>query len=132
MNAILNSKKNIENTNINKPKPAYKMVNKIAGIKVQENGSLTRPDDIYDIQVSDFVVEIDRLFLSNLSNKDRSDMIEEGINSCKEQLKAKGLKVLGSHMQSHPPKDEPHISLSVVSDEKLNTIVDNMNKVRIV
>lgn len=36
---------------------------------------------------------------------------------------------MGSHMRSNPPKDEPHITVSVVANKRLSPIVDNMNKV---
>jgi hypothetical protein len=110
-------------------KTSYPLVKKLAGVKVQQNGGLTRPDDIYDVKVADFIVEIDRAFLSQLTNKEISDMIESGMEICKDQLKSNGLKVLSAHMRSHPPVDEPHSTVSVVADDKLSAIVDNINKI---
>jgi len=116
-------------SNATTAKTTYPLVKKIAGVKVQEDGGLTRPDRIHDVNVADFIVEIDRSFLAKLTNRDAAGMIEDGIKVCKDELKANGLKIMGSHMRSHPPQDEPHITVSVVADEILNTIVDNMNKV---
>lgn len=107
----------------------YSSVKKIAGIKIQDNGLFTRPDDIYDVQVSDFIIEIDRDFLSQLTNQDASNIIKEGTEYCKEQLKASGLKIMGSHMRSNPPNDEPHIVVSVLYDERLYAVIDIINKV---
>jgi hypothetical protein len=116
-----NNKKDIEN-------PKKKII-KLAGIKAQKDGGLTRPDEVYDVQVADLIVEIDRSFLSQLTNKDAADMVKEGMDICKDQLKLNGLKVLSSHMQSNPPEDTPHILLSIVADKRLSDIVDNINKV---
>jgi hypothetical protein len=110
-------------------KATYPLVKKIAGIKVQEDGGLTLPDEIYDVNVADFIVEIDRSFMAKLTNKDAADIIREGFEVCKDQLKESGLKIMGSHMLSNPPKDKPHITVSVVDDKRLNAIVDNINKV---
>lgn len=109
-------------------KTSYLLVKKLAGIKIQDDGGLTRPHEFYDVKISDFIVEVDRSFLSKLTKKDASYMIKDGIEACKKQLKSNGLEVLSSHMQSNPPKDEPHILLSVVADERLSAVVDNMNK----
>ena len=108
---------------------AYNSAQKLVGIKVQKDGSLTRPDDIYDVQVADFIVEIDRSFLSTMSNSEVSDMLSKGIESCKKELESNGLKIMGSHMQSKPPEDEPHIKLSVLDDDRLRIVVGNMHKV---
>jgi hypothetical protein len=128
MSATDNNKKSIGMLDKEIDYMAYNSVKKLVGIKVQKDGSLTRPDKIYDVRVADFIVEIDRSFLSQLANKAASDMIEKVINSCKEELKSHGLKVLSSHMQSNPSKEEPHILLSVVADERLSIVVDNINK----
>lgn len=113
--------------NKNISKPDYSKVRKTVGIKVQKDGTLTRLDDVYSVMASEFIVDIDRTFLSNLSNNVVSSLVEEGMKTCKKILVSKGLKVIGSHMQSHPPVDEPHIVLQVVYDESLSDIVENMN-----
>ena len=109
-------------------KKTYSSIKKFIGIKIQEDGSLTRTHKIYDVQVADFIVEIDRDFLSKLTNKDAYKIISNGMESCKHELKEKGLNVLSSHLQSNPSKDNPHILLSVEAVENLNAFVDNINK----
>lgn len=89
----------------------------VFGVKVQDDGTLVRPDDIYKISVSDFVVEFDRNALSTLSNITVAAMIENFMNYCKQELKLKGIKVISSHMRTNPPVSEPHILITILDCE---------------
>ena len=106
----------------------YTSVKKIAGIKIQKDGCFTRTDDVYDVNVADFIVEVDRDFLLTLSKQEVSNCIQQGLEICKSQLPDAGLVILGTHIQTNPSPKQPHITLNVVANTKITSLVRKINK----